>query len=79
MLIFTNILYQCIPAVLPEQRKVKPSFKPPASGRPVSEVKTSPSSPPGAQPEPQTPKGKHTRDKNSAMSSHSFFSFLFLF
>jgi len=42
--------------VVPEHRKVKPSFKPPVSGRPVSEVKTSPSTPPGATPEPQTPK-----------------------
>merc|ERR1719356_1820671 len=52
--------------VVPEQRKVKPSFKPPAgpTGRPASEVRTSPSSPPGAQahPEPQTPKGKHAQD-----------------
>merc|ERR1711874_546913 len=43
--------------VLPEQRKVKPSFQPVVSGRPVSEVKTSPGSPPGAQAEPSTPKG----------------------
>merc|ERR1711874_583402 len=42
--------------VLPEQRKVKPSFQPVVSGRPVSEVKTSPGSPPGAQAEPSTPK-----------------------
>merc|ERR1719153_1331668 len=44
--------------VLPEQRKVKASFQPPVStGRPSSEVRTSPGSPPGgATPQPQTPK-----------------------
>merc|ERR1712106_157295 len=52
-----------------EQRKVKPSFKPPVSGRPASEVKTSPSSPPGAQPEPQTPKGSIRSVRTSASGS----------
>merc|ERR1719347_2168491 len=55
--------------VVPEHRKVKPSFKPPVSGRPVSEVKTSPSTPPGATPEPQTPKGSLRSARTSASGS----------
>merc|ERR1719357_751616 len=59
--------------VVPEQRKVKPSFKPPAgpTGRPASEVRTSPSSPPGAQahPEPQTPKGSIRSVRTSGSGS----------
>merc|ERR1712227_25325 len=43
-----------------EPRKIRPSFQPPASGgRPPSEVRSSPGSPPSSHTEPQTPRGEH--------------------
>merc|ERR1719277_2633695 len=45
-----------------EPRKVKPSFQPPAEargGRPPSEVRSSPGSPPSSHTEAQTPRGEH--------------------
>ena len=41
-----------------EPRKIKPSFQPPMTGgRPPSEVRSSPGSPPSSHTDPQTPRG----------------------
>merc|ERR1712012_62821 len=43
-----------------EPRKIKPSFQPPMTGgRPPSEVRSSPGSPPSSHTDPQTPRGEH--------------------
>ena len=58
----TNLSLSMQPAVghpgQGEPRKIKPSFQPPMTGgRPPSEVRSSPGSPPSSHTDPQTPRG----------------------